>query len=165
MSRRKRPLRPNGGAYVVSVVFVAREGLSESRRDRVPTMAQPVREMLMNDKNTFPDDAVKLLFDATKTMIPVITGFLVFFAGTLGTPWIGVNVAREHLVTIGTVALLGLGALGFWTGTMPFCIMASERRNVRLFRLGQYCGRFGHVLFFCSVAAAVWFYFSTVRMP
>jgi len=116
------------------------------------------------DDRGFPSEAVQLLFDATKTMIPVITGFLVFFAGTLGAPWIGVDVAREHLFTI-AAALLGLGALGLWTGAMPFCIIASERRNIRFFRLGQFCARTGHVLFFCSVAVAVWFYYSTIRMP
>lgn len=36
------------------------------------------------DERIFPLKAVKLLFDATKTMIPVITGFLVVFSGTLG---------------------------------------------------------------------------------
>jgi hypothetical protein len=99
------------------------------------------------DERIFPLKAVKLLFDATKTIIPVITGFLVVFSGTLGSSWVGVSVAREHLVTIAAVALLGLGSLGCWTGVMPFCIMAVDRQNVRLFRLGQFCARFGHVKF------------------
>ncbi len=64
------------------------------------------------DERIFPLKAVKLLFDATKTIIPVITGFLVVFSGTLGSSWVGVSVAREHLVTIAAVALLGLGSLG-----------------------------------------------------
>jgi hypothetical protein len=113
----------------------------------------------------FPREAVTLLFDATKTMIPVLTGFLVFFAGTLGAPWIGADEAREHLFSIAAVALLGLGALGLWTGAMPFCIIAYERQDNRFFRWGQYCARTGHVLFFFSVAAALWFYYSTIRMP
>jgi hypothetical protein len=88
------------------------------------------------------------------------------FGGSLDrAPWIGADVAREHLFSITAVALLGLGALELWTGAMPFCIIASERRNNRFFRLGQYCARIGHVLFFFSVAAALWFYYSIIRMP
>jgi hypothetical protein len=107
----------------------------------------------------FPLDAVKLLFDASKAMIPVITGFLVFFAGSLKAivkPQPPID--RDQVRRIAVVVILGLVALGLWTGAMPSSIISIEEKSLWWFRFGQWCARAGHISFFFSVAAALWFY-------
>jgi len=123
-------------------------------------------------------DPISYLFEATKVMVPVITGFLVLFGGSIARVWER-SPLREwdplQRRSAMFAVLLGLVSLGLWTGTMAFCIRASAGTNasdLQVFgpfdpalnlRLGRYCAAVGHLSFFAAVVAACGFYWKTAN--
>jgi hypothetical protein len=105
-------------------------------------------------------EAIRLLYESAKTFIPVVTGFLVVFSGSLGYIWrderkiLSASLAKHAGLTIA----LGILSLGVWSGTIPFCIRSLKYIDFNLFEYGQYCAQGGHLLFFFSVWAGVSFY-------
>lgn len=110
-------------------------------------------------------EAVRLLFESAKVMIPVITGFLAVYVGGLGALW----KRDDHITTRITLLFaaipifLGVIALGLWSGTLPYCIQTFEFQDFQRFQGGRVWARFGHISFFIAVAAAVVFFWSTLR--
>lgn len=101
-------------------------------------------------------ETVKLLFETTRLMIPVVTGFLAVYLGALGAFWKAghtpILLARRWLIT--SPVVLGVTSLGIWSGALPFSIRAMYHQDVTLFKYGQYCAQAGHVLFFLAVTAS-----------
>ena len=105
-------------------------------------------------------EAIKLLYEAAKTFIPVVTGFLVLFSGALGYLWRDEReILKKSMVRhAGFCILLAINSLGFWSGTIPFCIRSLQHTDFERFKYGQYCAQAGHVLFFFSVICGVTFF-------
>jgi hypothetical protein len=117
-----------------------------------------VRTMVV-DPQTGWLKATGVLFEAAQIMIPVITGYLVIVVGSIGKVW----EKRKELSDIRWrylihSTLLGLGALGFWIGVLPACIMATDTADEFFFRLGQWVARLGTIqLFLAFVCFALFF--------
>ncbi len=111
-------------------------------------------------ENVLLKDLIYLLFDAGKLMIPVVTGFIVLFGGSLGQLWIKgktqFSLFQRSLIVL--TMFLGLSSLGVWTGAMAYCLRATEKQSLELFKNGQLCGQIGHITFFVSVCLALSFY-------
>jgi hypothetical protein len=113
------------------------------------------------------EKAIQLFFDAAKTMIPVITGFLVFFAGTLKwlVPKSGPHMRPVALLS-GLAILPGVASLGLWSGAMAFCIIATSEQHEALFVNAQTTARWGHVIFFLAIVLAmISYFFAWLRTP
>jgi hypothetical protein len=115
-------------------------------------------------------NAIKLLLDVSKVMIPVITGYIALLVGGVGSLW-RQNLRKENIVIIpwrwiNLAFLLAIVSLGVWSGTLSFCIRASLQTPEKLFLilgpyspatnfyLGRLCSGVGHVLFFLSILSA-----------
>ena len=119
-----------------------------------------------------PLEAAKMLFDATKTMIPVVTGFIVFVVGTLPKLWKSSRalLQSDRRALLATV-VLGVGSLVAWAFAMPCCIISTFPDGERKFlcissqtslwwvQKGQGCARVAHMLFLCSVCSALYLYY------
>lgn len=107
-------------------------------------------------------EATKLLFEAAKTFIPVVTAYLVLFAGSLGYFWRdergALNGSAKLLAKL--TVLLGVLSLGFWSGVVPCCIRTLEFQNIHYFDWGQICAQVAHSLFFISVLTGLLFFWS-----
>jgi hypothetical protein len=69
---------------------------------------------------------IELVFDAVGVMIPVVTGFLVLFAGSVGKLWEREREKKDTQVAWKTavlVAVIELLAMGFFAGAMALGIM------------------------------------------
>lgn len=124
------------------------------------------------------EKALEILFEATKIMIPVVTGFIVLFTGAVGKMW-QIQKSDESLTIkwlwVGVTLGLAICSLGFWSGVMPYCILASmgepqdnliifkSVEQQRLFLLGRYCARIGHILFFLSVISSCIFMWKSLH--
>ncbi len=109
--------------------------------------------------------AIDLLYEAAKTFMPVVTGYLVLFSGALGYLW---RDEREHLDTSFTkhaavTLIIGILSFGAWSGTIPFCIRTVERSKFSVFKYGKYCASIGHILFFVSVVLGILFFWRLFR--
>jgi hypothetical protein len=105
-------------------------------------------------------EAIKLLYESAKTFIPVVTGYLVLFSGSIGYLWKDERHALTQPLTknAGATIILGIASLGVWSGVIPFCIRTFKYGEFNLFAFGQYCAQIGHILFFISVISGVLFY-------
>jgi hypothetical protein len=114
----------------------------------------------------YQEDSVKLLFDTARVMIPVLTGFLALYVGGLGTIWknSGQVTSQPTLLFAAIPLLLGVVALGFWSGTLLFCTQATASVDFQKFHFGQICARVGHILFFLAVASAVIFFWFELKL-
>ncbi len=120
-------------------------------------------------------EPIKFLFEATKVMIPVITGFIVFFGGSITRLWDPQRTDRSALIhwsSARAAVILAVLALGLWTGVMAFSIRASLGSSTEMhlippfdaslnFRLGRYCAAAGNISFFAAVAFACLSYWRT----
>lgn len=109
-------------------------------------------------------DAIKLLFETTHLMIPVVTGTMGLYFGSVGFLW----QRRPHdiqsrLYFAGTPVVLLILSLGFWSGTLPCCIRATLSADVALFYIGQYCAQAAHLLFFFGILVAAFFFLAVFR--
>lgn len=118
--------------------------------------------------------ASRLLFDASKVMIPVVTGFLTLFFGTLNSRTL---LERSRLAF--WAAILGIAGLGLWSGVLAFSIQSFEYVNASAceilwlvpvkncgklaFEAGQWSARIGHLAFFAAVGCAVFFFLKRPR--
>ena len=113
-------------------------------------------------------DATKMLFEATKAMIPVVTGFLVFFAGTLPKLWKPTRplLLSERRALLATI-VLGVSSLVTWAWVIPCCILSTEGGSLFWFhfsplcwfQFGQIFARIAHLLFLFSVCCALSLYY------
>ena len=126
-------------------------------------------------------ETVKLIFDAVKVMIPVLTGFLVVFVGAVGKLWDmsrkppGSEDIRISWVTAGLVVVVGVWGLGFWAGAMEFGIkyvvggpqsfwlVFQDIPTPKLLWLARQFNKWGYRLFIVSVSLAGVFCYMIVR--
>ena len=80
----------------------------------------------------YPDEATgRLIMEAVKTMIPVITGFLVLFVGGLGKAWElsrGQQAWRVPVWVASGPVLAGIMALGCYASSMALVIIHSDQQ-------------------------------------
>ena len=76
-----------------------------------------------------PEFTIKLLFEATQIMIPVLTGFVALFGVSFGKLWEknreGGGIALSWPLAVGVVACIVL-SLAFFCGVMALSIKASS---------------------------------------
>jgi len=120
---------------------------------------------------------VALLKDAVSIMIPVITGFVVLFCGSMGRLW---DTARSKSggpvswTLAGISLLLAVVSLFICFGVMSSCIKASTGEAGKLFFIGSMqpkemitavssylYGAYG--IFACAVTLSGWFFYRFVR--
>ena len=118
-------------------------------------------------------NSINYLFESCKIMIPVVTGFIVLFGGSIGRLWeSGKDVEWRWA---GWTLILSIISLGLWSGTMPFSIVASlgspqklffafgPYNSATIFLFGRWCARIGHTTFFLSVISSCMFYWKIIH--
>ena len=120
---------------------------------------------------------VSLVFDAAKTMVPVVTGFAVLFAGSLGKLWQmrqatdGPTIPWSRASIAVLLAILSLGffagamafALGFQAGTPTRMLLISAvPRDCALMWARCFLG-LGYTIFVVSIFVAALFWRSIVK--
>ncbi len=85
----------------------------------------------MNQFNKLQIEAIKLLYEAAKTFIPVVTGYLILFSGSISYLWKDErHVLTDSLIRIaGATIILGVASLGVWSGVVPYCIRTFKKRR------------------------------------
>ena len=70
----------------------------------------------------------KLLFEAVKVMVPVLTAFLTFYAGGIGKLWekIGTEFDRQDIVWISVISFFSVSSLGAWALTLAGAIVSTS---------------------------------------
>ena len=122
-------------------------------------------------------ETIALLKDAVSIMIPVITGFVVLFSGSMGKLW---DMARSKSAgpipwtLAGISLLLAVVSLFICFGVMSICIKATTGEAGRLFLIGsmqpkemitaaRYYLYGAYVIFACAVTLSGWFFYRFVR--
>ena len=122
-------------------------------------------------------ETIALLKDAVSIMIPVITGFVVLFSGSMGKLW---DTARSKSAgpiswtLAGISLLLAVVSLFICFGVMSICIKATTGEAGRLFLIGsmqpkemitaaRYYLYGAYVIFACAVTLSGWFFYRFVR--
>ncbi len=108
-------------------------------------------------------EVVHLLYDAAKTFIPVVVGYLFAFCGAVGYLWKEhrVLLQGELLRLVQFTIIVAVCSVGVWSGTIPFCIRAVAFTDFSLINYGQKCAQIGHILFFISVTGGA---FTAIRL-
>jgi Na+-driven multidrug efflux pump len=119
---------------------------------------------------------VELVFHAVGVMIPVVTGFLVLFAGSVGKLRERSRKEKDARVVWKTavlVALIELLAIGFFAGAMALGIIYSTGEPETLFRMKyspaealvnarRFVG-YGYISFIAGIVVAMCFYGLSLR--
>ena len=120
---------------------------------------------------------VSLVFDASKTMVPVVTGFAVLFAGSLGKLWqMGQANGRSTIAwwRASIAVALTLLSLGFFAGAMalamgfqaggptPLLFIFPIPKDCALIWARHFVG-LGYMIFVVSIGATAWFWYRTVK--
>ncbi len=122
-------------------------------------------------------DTISLLLDITKVMIPVITGFILLFGGTIGKLWEFQRRDVPLKIDWGLVAVSLLSALislSFFVGVMYLSVkstMGIPQKIFFLFMLDQSAlvklavtySKFGYFFFVIAVAFATIFYLRIIK--
>lgn len=123
------------------------------------------------------NETIALLKDAVSIMIPVITGFVLLFCGSMGRLW---DTARSKSAgpvswtLAGISLLLAVVSLFICFGVMSICIKASTGEAGKLFLIGsmqpkemitaaRYYLYGAYVIFACAVTLSGWFFYRFVR--
>jgi len=111
----------------------------------------------------FGEGSADWLMESAKTMIPVLTGFVVFFSAALAKIWEDeskhgyLRQASSHIVG---VVFLTIGGLGLWVGTLPAAAVSDYHQSYDWYLLGATLARSGTILFFAALAWSLRVYFS-----
>lgn len=73
-------------------------------------------------------ETAKLLFEAVKVMVPLLTAFLTFYAARIGKIWqeMDASFQRTDVIWISIICLLSLFAFGFWALTLAGAIISTS---------------------------------------
>lgn len=122
------------------------------------------------------DPTISLLFEATKIMIPVLTGFVALFGASFGKLW-EKNRSVDGISISWPIAICVVGAivlsLAFFCGVMALCIKASTGEVQDFFwwslspsqaiEFARNYMAWGYSVFISAIALSAVFYFRVWR--